>query len=59
MYLDAVTYIALKSRANDLDRSVSQHVRFLIKQDLINSVVAVDETGRVIDDGNEGEDLNG
>lgn len=55
IYLDAVTYIALKSRANDVERSVSQHVRKLIKDDLILSLADNDDSGRVRDAGSEGE----
>lgn len=56
IYLDAVTYIALKSRANDVERSVSQHVRKLIKDDLILSLTDNDDSGRGMDAGSEGED---
>jgi hypothetical protein len=37
IYLDAVTYLALKARAKESDRHISQHVRHLIKQDLIKA----------------------
>jgi len=35
IYVDATTYMALKQRASDVDRSISQHIRFLIKQDML------------------------
>ena len=38
IYVDATTYMALKQRASDVDRSISQHIRFLIKQDMLQAL---------------------
>ena len=34
IYVDAVTYMALRARAADLDRNISQHVRHLIRSEM-------------------------
>ena len=53
VYVDAVTYLALRYRCSQIDRSLSEHVRHLIRQDLLESMAEERETGRVR--GGEGE----
>lgn len=55
IYVDAVTYMALRARAADLDRNVSQHVRHLIRGDLISASAEIRETGSGSGAGKEGE----
>lgn len=56
IYVDPATYLALRKRADDSDRSMSGHVRHLIREDLILAISAhrADETSHQ-DDGNTGE----
>lgn len=56
IYVDAVTYMALRARSADLDRNVSQHVRHLIRSDLIQASAEIRETGSGSGGGSEGED---
>lgn len=46
LWLDAPLYLALKARSNGLERSVSQHLRYLVKRDLEQSLA--DESDTVI-----------
>lgn len=55
IYVDAVLYIALKARANECERSVSQHVRKLIRDDIEESFHEEQEAGRGSVGGAEGE----
>ncbi len=56
IYVDATTYMALKGRVNDQDRTISQHVRYLIKQDMIKALDEEKENVRGGDAGREGEE---
>lgn len=56
VYVDAVLYIALKARSNDCDRTVSQHVRHLIKQDMLQALQDEECSGSGKDAGNERAD---
>jgi hypothetical protein len=56
LWLDSVTYIALKARANQQERSVSQHLRFLVRQDLELSLRDEHEDGMGHSGGMEGEE---
>lgn len=38
IYLDPVTYLALKARSAETERNLSQHIRHLIKQDIVQSL---------------------
>jgi hypothetical protein len=55
LWLDSILYIALKARANSQERSVSQHLRFLVHQDLNESLAEEAESGMGQDRGSEGE----
>lgn len=46
IYVDPVTYLALRMRVSDCDRTISQHVRHLVRRDLEASIDAAGETGR-------------
>ena len=46
VYVDAITYLALKARAAEQDRNISQHVRHLVRNDLIQASVDEREDGR-------------
>lgn len=56
IYIDDLMYMALRGRVQDLDRTLSQHVRHLIRQDISQALQQErnSETGR--EAGNEGED---
>lgn len=56
VYIDDLMYMALKGRVGDMDRTISQHVRHLIRQDIAQALHEErnSETGR--EAGNEGED---
>ena len=41
VYVDAATYLALIARSEQQDRSISQHVRHLIRVDLEASVAEI------------------
>ena len=56
IYIDAITYLALKARAAEMDRNISQHVRHLIRHDLIKASAEEQESGRGNGAGNEGEE---
>lgn len=56
LWLDSVLYIALKARANQQERSVNQHLRFLVKQDLDQSLDDEIEPGMGRDRVREGEE---
>lgn len=56
IYLDPVTYLALRTRVADCDRTISQHLRHLVRRDLENSIDAEDEPVRVRQGGSEGEE---
>lgn len=57
IYVDATTYMALKQRASDVDRSISQHIRFLIKQDMLQALTE-ERNFQVGTRGNGGKDRN-
>lgn len=57
IYVDAVTYMALKARASDQDRSISQHVRHLIRQDMIKALAEEKELTTGSRAGTEREDI--
>lgn len=38
IYVDAVTYLALKHRCQEADRTLSEHVRHLIRADLLSAL---------------------
>lgn len=44
IYVNAETYMALRARAADTDRTVSQHVRHLIRTDLIQALAELKES---------------
>lgn len=46
IYLDPMVYLALRARVNDCDRTISQHVRHLIRRDLEASIGASEQEGR-------------
>ncbi len=56
IYVDATTYMALNARVDDQDRNISQHVRYLIKQDMIQALAEEKENVRGSDAGREGEE---
>lgn len=56
IYVDAITYLALKARDGDVDRNISQHVRHLIRNDLIQASAEEQEPGRGNGAGNEGDE---
>ena len=56
LWFYSVLYIALKARANQQERSVSQHLRFLVKQDLDQSLDDKTEPGMGRDRVREGEE---
>lgn len=55
IYVDAATYLALIARADNEDRSISQHVRHLIRHDLEASVAEMVAGKKRNSGGNEGE----
>lgn len=58
LWFYSVLYIALKARANQQERSVSQHLRFLVKQDLDQSLDDEPESGMGMDRVTKGETDN-
>lgn len=56
VYVDATTYMALKGRASDVDRTISQHVRYLIKQDMLKALAEEKDSATAKATGTEGED---
>lgn len=56
IYVDAVTYMALRARSADEDRTVSQHVRNLIRRDLEQALLELERQGNGRGGGAEGED---
>lgn len=54
LWLDSVLYLALKARANAQERTVSQHLRYLVRQDLDQSLADEDGSGMGHDRGEEG-----
>lgn len=56
LWLDSVLYLALKARANAQERTVSQHLRYLVRQDLDQSLADEDGSGMGHDRGEEGEE---
>lgn len=57
IYLDPVTYLALRTRVSDCDRTISQHLRHLLRRDLEDSIDQSDEQGRVGEGVAGGKDL--
>lgn len=55
IYLDPVTYLALRTRVSDCDRTISQHVRHLVRRDLEDSIDAEGEPVRGNQGGSEAE----
>lgn len=55
VYVDAATYLALIARSEHEDRSISQHVRHLIRLDLEQSVSDLLARKKCGTGGNEGE----
>jgi len=55
LWLDAPLYLALKARSNGLERSVSQHLRYLVKRDLEQSLADESDTDIRMDLGKERE----
>ena len=55
IYLDPVTYLALRTRVNDCDRTISQHVRYLVRRDLEASIDSGEGQGRGKEGGTEAE----
>lgn len=51
IYVDATTYLALRWRCHETDRSLSEHVRHLIRVDLTQALADESGKGR----GDEGE----
>jgi hypothetical protein len=45
IYVDSVLYLALRQRASSEDRSVSQHVRHLIREDIERFISSEAENG--------------
>lgn len=56
LWLDNVLYLALKARSNDLERTVSQHLRWLVRQDLDQSLADDPPNGMGSSRGDEGDD---
>lgn len=46
IYLDSLTYMALKQRCGEEDRSMSQHIRHLIRVDIEEALSREKENGR-------------
>lgn len=46
VYVDGVTYLALKARCLDVDRTLSEHLRHLIRQDLLQALAEAPPDGR-------------
>ena len=57
IYVDAVTYMALKRRCDDVSRSISQHVRHLIRQDMEEALQQELDSTRAARAGAGGESL--
>lgn len=55
IYVDAVTYMALKRRCDDVSRSLSQHVRHLIRSDIEQALQEELDSARAARAGTEGE----
>lgn len=56
LWLDNVLYLALKARSNDLERTVSQHLRWLVRQDLDQSLADDPPHGMGSSRGDAGDD---
>lgn len=56
IYIDPVMYLALRTRVSDCDRTISQHLRHLLRRDLEASIDSGGEEGRAGEGGIEGED---
>jgi len=58
VYIDAVMYLALLRRSEQADRTISQHVRHLIRADLESSVAEILAAEKRSSGGNKGEECN-
>lgn len=56
IYVDAPTYLALRARAEHEDRTISQHVRHLIRKDLEASMSEMLAARKRNSTGTEGEE---
>lgn len=55
IYVDAITYMALRARSEDVDRTISQHVRNLIRADMEKALAETKAGATVSAGGIEGE----
>jgi hypothetical protein len=57
VYVDPVTWMALKKRVDDVDRTLSQHIRHLIRVDLETASSDLAREGRVMKGETEAESV--
>lgn len=55
IYIDPVMYLALRTRVADCDRTISQHLRHLLRRDLESSIDQYSESGRACEGGTGAE----
>lgn len=55
IYIDPVMYLALRTRVADCDRTISQHLRHLLRRDLESSIDPDQENGRACEGGTGAE----